>query len=261
MIQRACALINFLFVLAFCNLHAAESFVIADMQALIKQEGYIELLEKADKVSPSQRNEEWENLVLKAAKSLVEKTKQIAGKDSSMLRDVALPLEDAEKKFPFLQKNPDYNTAKGKSLVESSALCLKNDDLVCGQFIERLASSALSFPKGGAKTIALLIGKASGNSIHFWLLATQDDRSTCSDKTMSDQLISNLGSASKTSEIMKARKLVTLCYGALENQIKGRVNDARPKSQFLKNVCPAIVGIPNQTVFIKKKCAESGDAK
>src|SRR5438128_873467 len=99
---------------------AGDKYKMKDLEALAKSESWLELLAHAMDVAPSDRDDDWQELVVKAASGRFDELKD---EDLKYLSGIKSTIEGDEKVFPFLKKSKTYRRAANKATVKTLKGC------------------------------------------------------------------------------------------------------------------------------------------
>jgi hypothetical protein len=244
-------------ILVMCLLgsaHADDELTMQDLTALDKGKQWTELLERAERVKPAARTADWTKLVTSAAIHVVEQIDS-----SSALREAAAMVDvipAAEHRYAFLLADARYLDGKAKLLDGVVAACTAG----CGAFVAALANGIVKFPRGTAKSIALLVADdvSPAEAVHFWALAVDDDKDTCKQPPLARSVVRALHDSASTTQIADAQRTATACYATLESQLIDELvatkDDAKNRPRFLINACPVLKRNGAMTIAKKRKC-------
>lgn len=249
-----------LIVALFGTARAGDELSMADLVALDKAKQWTELLDRAERVKPAARTADWTKLVTAAATHVVE---QIARQSPSGLREapeMVQVIPDAERRYSFLTSDAHYVAGKAKLLEDVTAACGHRAESGCGAFAAAFAAGITKFPHGTAQRIALLVGEDLGpaDAMHFWALATDDDKDACAQPQLSRSVIGALRDATAANQVGDAQHVAATCYAALEgalvDELVATKDDAKSRPRFLINACPVLKTHGTPTIAKKKKC-------
>jgi len=228
-----------------------------DIQALDKQQAWIELLDAAVRVKPSARTADWTRLVTSAATHVVE---QIDRESDSGLRAAAKLIEvvpAAEHNYAFLRTDKGYLAGKAKAVQRVVVMCEAPDVGGCGTLVEALADGIDRFPKGVARSLAFMLSeeKSPPQAIHYWALAADDDQDVCQHGQLERAVMGVLrGSSSSARQLADAQRAAGTCYAALEIGLVRELDAAKDKAPYIANACPVLKTHGTMTVIKKKRC-------
>jgi hypothetical protein len=239
---------------------ANDALTMADLAALDKQQSWSELLDNADRVHPADRTADWKRLVSSAAMHVVDRIAAAGDSDLHAAAKVIDVVPAAERKYGFLTSDTAYLDGKGRALSRVAAMCLHEDVGGCGTFIESLADGVQHFPKGTARSIALLLSdeKLPSETIHFWALAAADDVAACQDGRLEMAVVNVLRGDAGDRGVADAQRAAATCYTALEQTLVRELiasdETVKPTVPFLRNACPVLKTHGASTIAKKKKC-------
>ncbi|HUJ62594.1 MAG TPA: hypothetical protein VLX92_29030 [Kofleriaceae bacterium] len=237
---------------------AADALSMADLQALDKQGSYGELLDKADRVRPSERTADWSKLVRAAALHVLDQIANDPGSDLAAAAKLVELVPAAEHKYGFLTGDKAYLDGKGRALARVVKICAQDGG--CGNFIQYLGSGVTRFPRGTARQIALIVSEDElpSRTVHYWALAADDDVDACQDGRLDSAVIYELREPPGDKGMADAQRAAGTCYAALENDLVRELSaadeTARPRPAFLINACAVMKSHGAMTVLKKKKC-------
>ncbi len=224
-----------------------------DLQALDKQQSWSELLEKADLVKPTARTADWQALVKTAATHVLEQIDKTSHSDWRVLSTLVALVPAAELKYGFLKSDKAYLEGKGKTLKQIADAC-PHDNSRCGQIVIALSDGIEQFPKGTARTIALLLPDEPAEAIHFWALAADEDKDTCKHVLLHRAVFDTFKRSTQDKQVADAQRAATTCFAALEGDLVVALVEAKDDAPYLKNACPVLKTHGAMTVAKKKRC-------
>jgi hypothetical protein len=226
-----------------------------DLQALDKQQGYSEILDKADLVKPSARTADWNTLVQGAATHVLDQIEKTHS-DWRALRTLVAVIPNAELKYAFLKSDKTYLAAKAKALTQVAAACRQDRaEGACGTIVVALADGIDKFPKGSAKDIAKLLPDDYSESIHFWALAAEDDKDVCtSEPQLRLAVLDTLRRSTGDHQVVDAQRAANTCFASLEQDLMTDLVKTHPFPNFAKNACPVLKTHGSSTTAKKKAC-------
>jgi hypothetical protein len=249
-------------ILAFAAtaVHADSELSMQDLQALDKQKQWAELLDVADRVKPAGRTADWARLVTAAATHVATQIERASTSGLHQARSLTSVVPAAEHKYAFLVTDAGYLDAKGKALQGVVTACDREVISGCGALVASLAAGVTRFPPGTARTIALLVADdlTPAESVHFWVLAIDDDKDTCKHAQFPRAVVGALRNASAPRQVANAQRAATLCYAALEqaliDELVATKDNTKDRPLYLKNACPVLKAHGTMTIAKKKKC-------
>jgi len=231
-----------------------------DLQALDRQKQWTELLQAADRVKPAARTADWARLVTSAATRVVEQIERASASGLRQVGGMILIVPAAEHKYTFLVGDAGYLGAKAKALGGIVSACERAAVSGCGAVVASLADGITRFPPGTARSLALLVADdvAPADSVHFWALAVDDDKDTCTHGQLARAVVQALRSASAPAQVAAAQRAAGTCYAALEqalvDELVATKDGAKDRPLYLKNACPVLKAHGAMTIAKKKKC-------
>ena len=227
-----------------------------DLQALEKQQSWTELLEGAVRVKPSARTADWNKLVINAATRLVDSIERDSTSGLRGATGLVDVVPGAEHNYAFLKADKGYIAGKVRAVQRVVAACEGTGHYGCGSLAEMLSDGIDRFPKGTARSIALMLSeeRAPSEAVHFWALAADDDAEVCSHGQLERGVIEVLRSASGSRMLADAQRAAGTCYAALEIALVRALEKAKDKDPYVTNTCPVLKTHGAMTVIKKKRC-------
>lgn len=212
---------------------ARAPLTLEEFQALGAQKAWVELLERAEDVSPSARTEAWRTLVIEAAVAQTE-----AG-----TRDDKDPFAATRKartlgqRYAFLAQAPRFLAARDAGAHQNLAHCLDLErercldtylELTPGLAPEAALEAAHLVKKGHFPYVAMpLFAAAVGN---------KKDAGACADAALAETVIAALGLPPDDPRAASAKKVAfETCWTALGPKLKAAMVGA--SSYYLANAC------------------------
>jgi len=261
--SRGSILLAILFALqlvAAAAVHADAELSMQDLQALDRQSQWTELLDAADRVKPAARTADWTRLVTAAATHVADQIERAGTSGLRQAERLLAVVPAAERKYGFLVADTGYLDAKGKALHGVVTACHREAIAGCGALVASLADGIVKFPPGTAKAIALLVAGdlAPADSVHFWALAVDDDKDTCTHVQLPRAVVGALRNASAAAQVADAQRVAVACFAALEpaliDELVAIKDDAKQRPLYLRNACPVLKAHGAMTIAKKKKC-------
>lgn len=250
--MRALAIAAIMLVAALAR--ADVELSMPDVQALAKAQQWTELLDRAERVKPAARTADWSRLVTDAATHVVQQIEVASTSGWRAAAELADVVPRAEHTYPFLVTDAAYLGAKAKALQSLVPTCVHAAEYDCSGFVAALADGITKFPPGTAKAIAELFG-ANADGVHFWALATDDDKAVCNDAILARSVVFALRESAVPRQVGDAARTAAACYAALETALLDELVAADDKSTYLKNACPVLKTHGAMTIAKKKKCS------
>ncbi|HEY1550232.1 MAG TPA: hypothetical protein VGG28_20530 [Kofleriaceae bacterium] len=253
--MRATAIAAILFAATIAR--ADTELSMPDVQALAKAQQWTELLDRAERVKPSARTADWSRLVTDAATHVVQQIEAASTSGMRAASDLVDVVPRAEHTYPFLVGDAAYLGAKAKALQSLVPACVHAAEYGCSGFATALAAGITKFPPGTAKAIAQVVGgeaESLAEGVHFWALAVDDDKSTCTDPILSRSVVLALSESSVPRQVADARRAAATCYATIETALLDELVSSSDGATYLKNACPVLKTHGAMTISKKKKC-------
>ncbi len=213
---------------------AAEPVTVDDVKMLAAQGAFAELLEKAERVKPSDRNTEWTRAVTKAASEACDEKPATANPLSQVECIGALA-----KRFAFLKGDAAFLKRVETLVVEGLDDCKVRGFDDCDVRVIRLSSQLKPEALMAAAKALLAHGYFKTAPMPLVADAVRQNVALCGDKTVSQAILASLELPADTLRAQQAR---ALAFGACYPKVSAALKQAMvgPSDYLLKNACTGL---------------------
>lgn len=213
------------------SLSFAAGWAQADLDAAVAQGSWAEVLDHAEDLPPSARNDKWRSAVTEAASNVLEKTTPPADKPFAVV-DRAQTLVA---RYAFLEKAPRFITARGKLTQTTLEQCVKDDRDDC---LEKLKAGLDALSGAAAMEAAKVVrrGFNADGAMPLILRAVTGQASLCGDALTSEVTLFALDLPADYPRAADARKVAfEVCWAQLGPALKK--SQAGASKSRLANSC------------------------
>lgn len=247
-------------VLVCCGLMVAvpalaqqKPYAMADLEALQKNEGWVELVEHLGDIPPGQRDAKWDAMAGQGAVGWL-----------GTLQDPVAALhgaEDLAKRFPQLKKHKGFMEKRAEVGLKGYESCYQNRwDNDCN-------ARFLTFV-GDDKALAFKAGKIVVRNQHHYYAAPFFKKATtglkagspeCKDEALQRATLAALGVPTDDPKAEAGRAVAEICLADLKDQIVDEL--AEGSSYTMANACPVMLKGKAVTGLMQKRCEAAATAK
>jgi hypothetical protein len=214
------------------------------LEALAKNGGWVELLERAEEVSPQARDDRWRRVVTQAVTAVVKTSPERA-------RALA-------ERYPFATADADVAAALRQRRASDFAACLRperprGDEL--DWCLERLLSTKPADDSLVAALDVLTRDFRPIAGLPLWVVLASRSNTRCDDPALRQAVLDGLELPAAESRAAQARTLAfTTCWAQLSAPVKAAM--VHPSSYLLRNACPALEQRQALTELQRDLCAD-----
>ena len=224
----------------------------ADLEALVKSGGWLEILNNARDVKPAARDDRWNQITVQAAQ------KHLAGLpiDKAPLDALAF-CEEVIERYPHLKKVKSFMQARAQAGLKAFPICFNYGWRErCDQAFFRFVSAdpdnhELAFKAGK------LVRRKMSNFVaapYFELaLRGKPAGKWCAEEDVALAVLAALGVPDKEAEVGPAKKIAfSICFKQLKDRLSKEV--VHGNKHYLKNACPGLKSKKALKGIRLKKC-------
>jgi hypothetical protein len=211
----------------------------ADLEALVKSQGWQEILDHASEVRPASRNDRWLAITSEAAQ------KRLASLpvDKQPLQALGFCIASV-RDYPHLKKSRPFMELRAKVGLKAFPACFELDvgercDGLFFEFVQADPSNRdLAFEAG--KLVRRRVANLA--AVPYFALALQGAAATerCKDADVALAVIAGLNAPAQRAEVAPAKQLAFgACFPALRKPLSEEVMQQR--EDYLKNACPGLL--------------------
>ena len=213
-----------------------EKYTMEDLKALVEQESWIEVLDHAEDVRPSQRGETWSEYLQTAAVGHLNALKDAGDPDRAMAAS-----EELIVKHPILKRSRRYMTMRGRLGLDAMENCFRHDQsgLTCSERLETFVKADptndnLAFEAG---KLSRLRGSAHVSAKLFAMaFKKKSRRQSCNDEQVALAIERVLSNTKEGDAVSAARKIAfDYCWPVLKDAVIDDFLNAG--SYYLSNTC------------------------
>ncbi|MGE0631556.1 MAG: hypothetical protein AB7O96_04065 [Pseudobdellovibrionaceae bacterium] len=244
----------YLFLFFFVLQSKAQATSNKEIENLIQKGDFKGILEKAESVDPSERNDKWTAHV---ARATLERMKELLGErnPSEVLKTSAVALE----KYPAIRDHKMFLPERSVVGLKAFEQCLKNKNKIedCNlQFQDFVAqdlnNTNLAFQAG------ILVSKAismiAGIPYFYMSLKTKAEKTQCQNPKVKKALANAMGADAAASEVSMAKEILfKKCWGNYDQKYIGELIDSEKK---MKNSCEGLLEKQALSGEKKQSCEE-----
>jgi hypothetical protein len=224
----------------------------AELQALLKQESYDELLGKAQTVPATERNDEWLRVVSSAA---VKSSPKKQFKDGREAESYLANFDDLLRRYPMLKTSKEFMSHRAEQAKSAFLWTFSNyrhsggDEEWVPKVVEfvKLDTSTPGLAQKYANEVVLQRLVASRGFDLFQLAFERDGDKVCADAGLAKTVVDLID---YDSYVPETQKLVERCGTAFDAAISAKLNDATAKD-FKRHACVTLKGRPVVSGFCK----------
>ena len=246
---------------AFCvmgaTVHAGDDkYTMDDLRLLDQQKSFQEIMDHMDDIRPSQRNEEWTEIVTRAAVNALKN--ELTGGDAYMAQQWS---EQVLQSVPALNGSKEFMDLRNKAVLDGSAQCYR-DYYGGSECTDNLRKVVLQDPVN--KELAFKAGKMvrlnmnASVAVPFFIRALKEDPDSkiCSDPDVFLAVSAGMGVSGEGAK--DAMELgFSLCFNALKSQL---LEDFYSTNGYaLDNYCTAFSEKKMLTKFQTAYCSDQAD--
>jgi hypothetical protein len=213
---------------------AAEPVTLDDVKTLASQGAYAELLEKAERVKPSERTAEWTRAVTRAAAEACDE-KPATGNPLSQVECIGA----LAKRFAFLKADAAFQKRVETLVVEGVDDCKVRGFDDCDLRVMRMSNQLKSETLMAAAKALIAGGYLKTAPMPLIADAVKQNAALCADKTVSDVTLASLELPADSPRAQQAKSLAFgVCYAKLSAALKQAM--VGPSDYLLKNACAGL---------------------
>jgi hypothetical protein len=244
---------------------SADSYSLADLEALDKQESWQELLVHSGDVPPTQRNDKWTQMVERAALGTLS--------SHSGEADAAWTFADAAvHQYPQLKKSKKYMAARAQADLRGLEACLqKPGPVVNGRrtppditsCIDRTVTSAETDPSDAETSFAMakMIERAVPSAavrVYKRALSGRHTAKDCSAKELGRSVTDALMLAPEDTRVPDAQSIAfDVCWDGLQEAVIDRFIAESSSKNYRKNTCSYLLAKKDALSPLSRKQCES----
>ena len=227
---------------------AAATYSIADLEALAKQEAWQELIDHAEDIAPSQRNEHWQMLVEKAGIGV------LTGLDVDKVSFTGLGAADVLlRRFPQLKRSKPFMQKRADVGLRAFTRCfeLTGDD---NKDSDACAARLVGFSDGdpdnadlSRRAIALIaqhahFSAAAAAPIYYRLIGRKKGAKECSDAGAKRAVIDALDLQRADPRVAQALEVASqYCWPEMQNELVDAIGRPHEVGHYFENSCGFLV--------------------
>ena len=235
---------------------AQERYTMDDLEALMDQESWQEILDHALDVRPSRRGKKWKKFLQTAAIGHL-----TAVNDTGDGERALITAEELLVKHPLLKRSRNYMNARGRIGLDALTKCFYNRSMSikCSERVETFVNvdptnDNLAFEAG--KLVRLRGSDYISARLFALAFKKKSRRAGCGDDQVILAVQSVLSGARHEPTVAAARKVAfDYCYEALEESLFESFLKASPR--FIKSTCPDLKSKGKLSKFQLALCEDS----